>query len=66
VLACIMCLSIFKCIPAIVHRDLTTGRSPMDGKLDFSKGQIPTNSSSKPRRGEVGDNIDRCIIEAVQ
>jgi len=34
----------------------------MGGEFDFSKGQIPINSPSKPRRGEVGDNIDRCII----
>ena len=33
----------------------------MYGEFDFSKGQIPTNSPSKPGRGEVGDNIDRCI-----
>ena len=45
----------------------TTGRSPMGGEFDFSKGQIPTNSPSKPGReevggrGEVGDNVDRRI-----
>jgi len=30
--------SFLKCIPAIVHRDLTTASSPMDGEFDFSKG----------------------------
>jgi len=33
----------------------------MDGGFDFSKGQIYTNSPSKPRRGVVGCNIDRRI-----
>jgi len=34
----------------------------MGGEFDFLKSQIPTNSPSKPRRGVVGLNIDRCII----
>ena len=50
-----------KCIPGIVL--LTTGRSPMDGEFDFLKGQIPTNSPSKPWRGVVGLNIDRCTAK---
>ena len=44
--------SFLKCITAIVHRDLTTGCSPMSGEFDFVKGQIPTESPSKP--GGVG------------
>ena len=55
-------VSFLKCFPAIVHGDLTTGRSPMGGEFDFSKSQIPTESPSMSGRGEVGDNIDRCII----
>ena len=43
-----------------MHRDLTTAHSPMNEEFDFLKGQIPTNSHSKPGRGEVGDKIDRC------
>ena len=31
-----------KCIPAIVHRDLTTGCFSMGGNFDFWKGQILT------------------------
>ena len=50
-----------KCIPGIVL--LTTGRSPIDGEFDFLKGQIPTNSPSKPWRGVVGLNIDRCTAK---
>jgi len=34
----------------------------MVGAFDFSKSQIPTKSPSKPGRGVVGLNIDRCII----
>jgi len=34
----------------------------MGGEFDFSKSQISTESPSMPGRGEVGDNIDRCII----
>ena len=34
----------------------------MGGELDFSKGPIPANFSSKPGRGKVVDNVDRCII----
>jgi len=33
----------------------------MGGGLDFLKGQIPTNFPSKPGRGVLGLNIDRCI-----
>jgi len=44
-----------------VHKDLITARSQMGGEFDFSKGQVPTNFPRKPGRGEVGDNIDRCI-----
>jgi len=35
----------------------------MGEEFDFSKGQIPTNSFSKPGRGVVGFNIDRCITQ---
>ena len=53
-----------KCIPTILQGNLTTDRSPMSGEFDFQKGQIPTNSPSKPGRGVsiVGLNIDRHII----
>ena len=50
-----------KFIPAILHGDLTTSCSPVGGEFDFSKSQIPTISPTMPGRGEVGDNIDRCI-----
>jgi len=33
----------------------------MGGEFDFSKTQIPTIPTPLPRRGVVGDNIDRCI-----
>ena len=33
----------------------------MGGEFDFSKSQIPTKSPSMPGRGEVVDNLDRCI-----
>ena len=50
-----------KFILAILHGDLTTSCSPVGGEFDFSKSQIPTISPTTPGRGEVGDNIDRCI-----
>jgi len=55
--------SFLKCIPAIIHRDLTTGCSISCGWRIrfFLKSQIPINSPSKSGREEVGDNIDRCI-----
>jgi len=34
----------------------------MGGVFDFSKSLIPIESPSKPGRGVVGLNIDRCII----
>ena len=48
-------------ILAIALRDLTTDHSPMEGEFDFLKGQIPTNSPSKPGRVVVGLNIDKHI-----
>ena len=51
-----------KFIQATLHGNLTTSCSPVGGEFDFSKSQIPTISPTTPGRGEVGDNIDRCII----
>ena len=36
-----------------MHRDLTTGRFPMGGEFDVSKGQIPTNPLGKERQGTI-------------
>ena len=33
----------------------------MGKEFDFWKGQVPTKSPSKPEKGVVGLNIDRCI-----
>ena len=52
-----------KFIPVILHGDLTTSCSPVGGEFDFSKSQISTISPTTPGRGEVGDNIDRCITD---
>ena len=44
--------------------DLTLGIAPTIRAFDKGGCQIPTMSPLLPGRGEVGLNIDRCIIQA--